>query len=153
VPSGYFFATAEKKGQTMTPRAAWSALVGLVLLGSVPASGHAWQSPHTAATFAQLHENPQAYVGATIVLGGQIIRWLPSGAGFLLLVIQRPLTPRLRPDRLAISGGMFWVEYPEQLGPLSPLSPYLTVIGEVVGTRAGEPLIRAERVSLFSLGW
>jgi hypothetical protein len=87
------------------------------------------------------------------VLGGQIIRWRPSGSGFLLLVLQRPLTPHLRPDRLAVSGGLFWVEYPEQLGPLSPLSSYLMVIGEVVGTRAGDPVIRAERVSLFSLEW
>ncbi len=128
-------------------------LIGLVLLVSVPAGGRAEQVPQGPASFAQLRENPPAYLGATVVLGGEIIRWLPFAQGFLLLVLQHPLAPNLRPDHLTLSGGWFWVEYPEQLGPLSPLAPLLTVVGEVVGTREGYPVVRAQQVSLFSLLW
>jgi hypothetical protein len=88
-----------------------------------------------------------------VVLGGEIIRWIPSEQGFLLLVLQHPLAPTRRPDRLLLSGGWFWVEYPEQLGPLSPVAPLITLAGEVVGAKEGTPVIRARHAYLFSLLW
>ena len=135
----------------MIPRAACGLLIGLVLLARVPADVWAQQVPPSPGSFAQLRENPQAYLGATVVVGGEIIRWLPSGPGFLLLVLQHPLTSNLRPNRLALSSGWFWVEYPEQLGSLSPVAPFMTLVGEVVGTRDGYPMIRAQQAFPFSL--
>jgi starvation-inducible outer membrane lipoprotein len=128
-------------------------LAGLILLGSWRAGGRAEQVPPGPESFAQLRSNPQAYLGAVVVVGGEIIRSMPSDQGFLLLVLQHPLAPTRRPDRLLLSGGWFWVEYPEQLGPLSPVAPLITLAGEVVGTKEGTPVIRARQVSLFSLLW
>jgi starvation-inducible outer membrane lipoprotein len=137
----------------MKTRAPVGLLIGLVLLGSLPAGGRAEQGPLVPESFAQLRTNPQAYLGAAVELGGEIVRWMPSDQGFLLLVLQHPLAPTRRPDRLLSSGGWFWVEYPEQLGPLSPVAPLITLAGEVVGTKEGTPVIRARQVSLFSLLW
>ena len=137
----------------MKARALVSLLGGLVFLGSLPADGWAQQGPPDPVSFAQLRANPQAHLGATVVLGGEIIRWTPSAGGFLLLVLQHPLAANLRPDRLVLSGGWFWVEYPEQLGPLSPVAPLITLVGEVVGTREDTPVIHAQQASLFSLLW
>ena len=125
-------------------------LTGVLFLVSFPSQGWTEQVPQSQASFAQLRENPDAYLGATVVLGGQIVRWRPAPQGSLLQVLQRPLGRGLRPERLAFSGGWFWVRYPEQLGPLSLLAPYITVIGEVVGTEQGSPLILAQEVFLFS---
>ncbi len=126
-------------------------LAGVSLLVGLPAVGGAEGQPQRQAPFAQLRENPQAYVGAAVVVGGEIVRWTPSAQGFRLQVLQRQLDSWLRPQRLAVSGGGFWVEYPEQLGPLSVLTPYITVIGEVVGAEQGLPVIRAQRAWLFPL--
>jgi starvation-inducible outer membrane lipoprotein len=135
----------------MTPRVPCVLLIGLVLFSRVPAEVRAVQLPAGPASFAQLRENPQTYLGATVVLGGEITRWIPAGPGSLLLVLQHPLAANLRPKRLALSSGWFWVEYPEQLGPLSPLAPILTVVGEVVGSGDGYPVIRAQQVFPLAL--
>jgi len=123
-------------------------LAGLMLLAGLASGGQAEQVPQSQASFAQLRENPQAYLGAGVVLGGEIIRLTPSARGFLLQVLQRPLGPGLGPGPLTFSGGWFWVEYPEGIGPLSPLTSSITVIGEVIGTQQGDPLIRAQQVFL-----
>src|SRR5262247_1048580 len=130
----------------MKTRVPLGLLIGLVLLGSWPAGGWAQSGPLGPESFAQLRSNPQAYLGAPVVLGGEIIRWIPSDRGFLLLVLQHPLAPTRRPDRLLLSGGWFWVEYPEQLGPLSTVAPLITLVGEVVGAKEGTPVIRARQV-------
>src|SRR5438445_8137728 len=105
----------------MKPGIAVGLLAGVMLLASFPSAGWTEQGPQRPASFAQLRQNPQAYLGATVVLGGEIVRWTPSPQGFRLQVLQRPLGLGLRPERWAVSGGWFWVEYPEGLGPLSVL--------------------------------
>lgn len=57
----------------MKTRALVSLLVGLVLLGSLSAAGWAQQGPPDPVSFAQLRANPQAHLGATVVLGGEIM--------------------------------------------------------------------------------
>ena len=125
-------------------------LAGLVLLAGSPSGGRTEQIPQSQVPFAQLRESPQAHLGDSVVLGGEIIRLTPSAQGYLLQVLQRPLGPGLNPDPLTFSGGWFWVEYPEGAGPLSLLTPFITVVGEVVGTEQGHPLIRAQRAFLTS---
>lgn len=123
-------------------------LAGLMLLAGLSSGGRAEQAPQSQVSFAQLRENPQAYLGAGVVLGGEITRLTPSARGFLLQVLQRPLGPGLNPHPFAFSAGWFWVEYPEEAGPLSFLTPFITVVGEVVGTWQGHPLIRAQQAFL-----
>jgi starvation-inducible outer membrane lipoprotein len=130
-------------------------LAGLMFLAGLSSGGRAEQAPQSQVLFAQLQENPQAYLGASVVLGGEIVRLTPSAQGFLLQVLQHPLDSGLAPDPLAFSGGWFWVEYSEEAGPLSFLTPLITVVGEVIGTRQGFPLVRAQKAflapSMFSL--
>jgi starvation-inducible outer membrane lipoprotein len=123
-------------------------LAGVMLLVGLSSQGRAEQARQGQAGFAQLQENPQAFLGTTVALGGEIVRLTPSARGFLLQVLQHPLGPGLTPEPLALSGGWFWIEYPEEAGPLSFTTPLIAVIGEVVGTRQGHPLIRAQETFL-----
>ncbi len=127
----------------------WGSFIGFMLLATLAFPSLAQQKPPAPVSFAQLRENPQAHLGARVVLGGEIIRLAPAPQGFFIQVLQHPLGPGLEPDTFAFSGGLFWVEYPEEAPPPSIATPFITVMGEVIGSRQGHPLIRARRALLL----
>ncbi|MBE9572672.1 MAG: Slp family lipoprotein [Proteobacteria bacterium] len=85
-------------------------------------------------SFEQLLENPEAYKGKTVLLGGNIIETQTLSDRTLIVVLQRPLGFRKKPSRDDVSKGRFIVFVPGFLDP-AIYSPgrKVTIVGSVVG--------------------
>ena len=84
--------------------------------------------------FEQILENPEAYEGRTVLLGGEIIEAQNLEEKTLLLVVQRPLCYRDRPCTGGDSEGRFIVSTPAFLDPaIFRTGRKITVVGSVEG--------------------
>lgn len=88
-------------------------------------------------TFGNLSENPDAFRGKIVVLGGVIRATMQTPHGTLLEVEQYRLDGREMPDEASDSGGRFLANVPERLaksvcGTGQPVS----MAGEVMGKKA-----------------
>jgi len=92
------------------------------------------QEVDTSVSYAQLSEDPNAYTGKTVLLGGDIIETQNFPDKTLVLVLQRPLGSRGQPGEGDVSEGRFIITSSEFLDP-AIYSPgrKLTVAGTVAG--------------------
>ncbi len=100
-------------------------------------------------TFGKLRENPDAYRGKFVILGGVIKAISHTPQGTQLEVDQFGLDSRETPDQASGSGGRFLAIAPEQL-TRSVCGPGLSVsmAGEIVGKRV---LIRGGEEYVYPL--
>ncbi|MCJ7546934.1 MAG: Slp family lipoprotein [Deltaproteobacteria bacterium] len=86
------------------------------------------------ATFAQVVNAPDAYVGKTVLFGGDIIETKNLPDKTVIAVLQRPLSRRGQPAGGDVSEGRFIIQTPGFLDP-AIYSPgrQVTVAGKVLG--------------------
>jgi len=85
-------------------------------------------------SFGQLLENPEAYKGKTMLLGGNIIETQNLSERTLIVVLQRPLGFRKKPSGEDVSRGRFILYAPGFLDPaIYRHGRKITVVGSVVG--------------------
>jgi outer membrane lipoprotein len=93
----------------------------------------------TSIRFYKLQENPEAYTGRRVLLGGDIIETKNYPNKTLIYVLQRSLEYRKRPVTGGASQGRFTISHPEFLDPaVYQPKRKVTVVGEVRGKEAGE---------------
>lgn len=87
-----------------------------------------------AIPFEQLLEDPEAYKGRTVLLGGEIIETRNLPENTLIFMLQRPLGPRDEPDVEGESMGRFLLTVPGFLDPaIYQTGRKVTVAGAVEG--------------------
>jgi outer membrane lipoprotein len=93
------------------------------------------QQADRSITFGHLRTMPEAYIGRTVILGGDIVRvWNVPGATWLD-VVQRPLDAADQPILTARSEGRFVVRCDRYLNPLLyTAGRVVTIAGRVLGT-------------------
>jgi outer membrane lipoprotein len=111
----------------------------------------------TGIRFDKLQEDPEAYTGRRVLLGGDIIETKNYPDRTLIFVLQRSLDYRKRPVSGA-SKGRFIVSQPEFLDPaVYQPKRKITVVGKVIGKEAGKwgemdctcPLIESNELYLW----
>jgi outer membrane lipoprotein len=110
-------------------------LTGLVITGCAPViSQEALKEVDQSVRFEELLENPQAYRGRTVLLGGDIIETQNLPEKTLIIVLQRPLGFQKKPAADGLSKGRFIVSAPGFLDP-AIYRPHrkITVVGVVAG--------------------
>jgi len=110
-------------------------------------------------TFQQILKNPNAYLGKTVLWGGEIIETILQKDGSSEIeVFQRPLGVRGEPKLTATSEGRFLVHDVRYLDPyLYHRGKKITVAGEIIGQKIkflGEmeyryPLVSAKQIYLW----
>jgi len=89
-----------------------------------------------AVSFRQLQENPDAYRGKIVMLGGNVARFERGPEGTRLEVVERRLDSRDLPDESLPSDGRFLATTRESLDPVSYAPGALVVmVGKVVGQK------------------
>ena len=84
--------------------------------------------------FEQILEDPEAFEGRTVLLGGEIIETQNLLDKTLIIVVQRPLCYRDRPCAEGDSEGRFIVSTPDFLDPaIYRAGRKITVVGSVKG--------------------
>ncbi len=84
---------------------------------------------------AEVRDNPEAFKGRTVILGGEIIETRNQADKTILLVLDRPLGYRDRPDTSTPSDGRFMATVSKYLDPaVFARGQPVTVAGVVVGT-------------------
>jgi outer membrane lipoprotein len=84
--------------------------------------------------FEQVLENPDAYQGTAVLLGGEIIKTENMPNRTVMIVLQRPLGYRQEPASDGESKGRFIVSAPEFLDPaIYRYRRKITVVGSVIG--------------------
>jgi outer membrane lipoprotein len=110
--------------------------------------------------FAALRQDPDAYRGRTLLLGGDILRVAPGRDETELELLERPLDAFDRPGPLDASGGRFLVRHPGFLdSAIYAPGRTLTVAGRVTGAVVrpiGEapyryPVLEARAIYLWPL--
>ncbi len=91
-------------------------------------------------SFKMLQDNPEAFAGKLLVLGGTIDQTLQTKQGTLIEIIQKPLDYWGKPKRTDRSGGRFLLLSSRRLDALvyAP-GRQITVAAEVEGTRSSAP--------------
>ena len=107
----------------------------LLLAGCAPViSKGALKEVDQGLSFVQLLENPEAYRGKTVLLGGTIIETQNLSERTLIVVLQRHLGFRKKPSGEDVSRGRFIVYAPGFLDPaIYRHGRKITVVGSVVG--------------------
>lgn len=135
------------------------AMASLLIAGCAPViSSRALRQVDQSLSFERLLEDPEAYRGKTVLVGGTIIniRNFPDRA--LITVLQRPLGFRNKPTSEDISGGRFILYVPGFLDPaIYHAGRKITVVGSVLGKEVrplGEieytyPVIHKEELYLW----
>jgi starvation-inducible outer membrane lipoprotein len=99
--------------------------------------------------FSALQADTGAYLGQTVILGGEVVSVTAKNGGSLLEVDHRELDADLRPVEVPVSGGSFFVESAEWLSPRSYVPKRrVTVAGEVKGRYRDAPLLQAKEIHL-----
>jgi len=111
-------------------------------------------------TFKMLQDNPEAFAGKLLVLGGTIDQTIQTKEGSVIEIVQKPLDYWGKPKRTDSSGGRFILISARRLDVLvyAP-GRQITVAAEVEGTRSkalGEteysyPVLRARELKLWEL--
>lgn len=84
--------------------------------------------------FEQILEDPEAYRGRTVLLGGKIIKTENFSDKTMIVILQHPLGLRKRPTAKDVSKGRFIVSVPGFLDPaIYRTGRTITVVGEVAG--------------------
>lgn len=85
-------------------------------------------------SFSDLKENPEAYVGRKVILGGEIIETKNLQDQTQIEILQKPLGRGSVPLETDESDGRFLVYHPQYLDPATYQSGrYVTVMGEIMG--------------------
>lgn len=117
----------------LVPTMLASLLVALVGCGVI--SKEIRQEAVPLDDFSELRLHPEAYIGETVILGGQVIETRNRPEGTTLVVLERPLGLGERPVQANASGGRFLVRFPEFLDPVVfAAGRKVTVAGVVTGT-------------------
>jgi len=84
--------------------------------------------------FEQVLENPDAYQGTVVLLGGEIIKTENMPNKTVIIILQRPLGYRQEPASEGESKGRFIISAPEFLDPaIYRPRRKITVVGSVMG--------------------
>ena len=112
--------------------------------------------------FEMVLKNPDAYIGETLLLGGDIIQTQPFQKRTLLMVLQRPLGFNSKPAAEKGSEGRFIVEAPDFLDPaIYKTGRQVTVAGVLVGKEIRPlgsrnytyPFFRSKEIYLWPRGY
>ncbi len=125
---------------------AWIAVaIVLLVVGCAPViSQRALEEVDRSVSFEQLLDNPDAYRGKTVLLGGTIIETQNFSDRTLITILQRPLGYRDRPTSEDVSMGRFILQVPGFLDPaIYRPGRKVTVVGSVMG-REVRPLGEVE---------
>lgn len=88
-------------------------------------------------SFSKLSENPDAFRGKTVILGGVIRKTTQTPHGTRLEVQQYSLDGREMPDETSDSGGRFLANVPERLaGSICGTGLLVSMAGQVMGKEA-----------------
>jgi len=121
-------------------------------------SREAMQDVNEDVSFEMVLKNPDAYIGETFLLGGDIIQTQPFPKKTLIMVLQRPLGFSNRPLVEKESKGRFILEAPEFLDPaIYKAGRQLTMVGTLVGKEVRPlggmkytyPFIRSKEIYLW----
>lgn len=154
--------------RTSSSASAWGRssrlLLGLLLLAAAGvACAGAPISPElrgeaVPVSFADLVANPERYQDETVILGGQIIKTVPTPEGTMLTILQTKTENEDRPSGPETSQGRFMALYKGFLDPqIYAEGRQVTVAGKVAGKKVerlgeidyGYPLIAAGQVYLW----
>lgn len=110
-------------------------LIPVLMAGCAPViSQEALEEVDQGIRFEQLLENPEAHEGRTMLLGGDIIKTQNLPEKTLIIVLQRPLGFREKPDTEGESKGRFIVSVQGFLDPaIYRPGRKITVVGTVEG--------------------
>ena len=110
-------------------------LIGLVMTGCAPViSQEALKEVDQSVRFEQVLENPDAYEGKIVLLGGEIIKTENLPDKTVIIVLQRSLGYNQKPDSEGESKGRFIVSTPGFLDPaIYRPRREITVAGSVMG--------------------
>jgi outer membrane lipoprotein len=148
------------KGSFSEKIALWGVLVPLVFLGGcsvVPREIR--KEADLTLSFRELRQNPEAYAGRSVLLGGEILRLDNLKEETELQVLQQPLGRRDVPIETDGSEGRFLIAHSGYLDPaVYRAGLYVTVVGEVMGATALKvgkaeqqvPVIRSKFLRMFS---
>jgi len=121
-------------------------------------SQEALEDVNTDVSFETVLENPDASIGETLLLGGDIIQTQPFPKKTLIMVLQRPLGYSNKPSAEKSSKGRFILEAPEFLDPaIYKAGRQVTVAGTLVGKEVRPlgkmtytyPFIRSKEIYLW----
>jgi outer membrane lipoprotein len=123
-----------------------------------PISRELRKEVHKDLTFPMVLEKPMAYVGSTVIWGGEIIKTTILKDATEILVLEIPLDYWGKPQSAGASRGRFIARSSQFLDPaLYKEGKKITVAGEVTGKKTrplGEteytyPVVRAREVNLW----
>jgi outer membrane lipoprotein len=112
-------------------------------------------------TFSMLRENPDAYRGKFVLLGGTIADASLTAEGIQLEIVQHDLDSREAPDETSTSGGRFLAITDKSLDLAKCRKERLvSLAGEVAGKKVGQfqgaeytyPVITVKELHLFKTG-
>ncbi len=121
-------------------------------------SQDAMQDINRDVSFDMVLKNPDAFIGETLLLGGDILETQPFQGKTLLTVLQRPLGFDNKPRMGRESAGRYIVEAPEFLDPaIYSAGRRITVAGVLVGkeirplgnTKYLYPILRRKEIYLW----
>ncbi len=122
----------------MRPVLLWMAvLVGTLALSACAVISRQVRSQaYPPIAFEDLLQNPDAYLGKTVILGGYVIKTCNQGGGTLIFVLQSPLGLGEEPGSRDASRGRFIVSAKGFLDPeVYSKDRRITVAGKVAGSR------------------
>ena len=114
-----------------------------------------------SVTFSMLRENPDAYRGKFVMLGGTIADVSQTPEGVQLEIVQHDLDGRERPDEATASAGRFMAITDKSLDLAKCRKDRLvSLAGEVTGKKVGQvqgaeyvyPVIAVKELHLFKAG-
>jgi outer membrane lipoprotein len=115
---------------------------GLVILGACASMGPpafdagATRNVNQGITFSLLQENPEAYKGQTVLLGGQIVSADLTSDGLVNIEVkQKPLDGNQKPIVSSSSSGDFLIQVPGRDLKEIQLGNLVSVVGTVAGTK------------------
>ena len=104
-----------------------------------PISEESMKLVENSVGLRQVRENPDAFTGRNILVGGVIARVANDASGGEMEVVQFPLTGRELPDRSALSEGRFLAKMETFVDPVVYMPGMLvTLVGEVKGSKTRE---------------
>lgn len=89
--------------------------------------------------FSELHKNPDAFTGRTVIVGGDILNTRNMAQQTFIEVLQKPLDAFERPRITDRTAGRFMIRCDEYLDPaLYDEGRQITVAGRVLGSHTGK---------------